>query len=462
MIRRNFSLLFTFILTSLYLIPGDVYAQKKASPGWKAGTARLDITPKIPMWLAGYGGRDHESEGTLTEIWAKALALEDANGKRGVLITTDLLGMPQDISNRIRKQLETKFGISRSQIILNSSHTHSGPVIGESLQDIYPLNAEQQQKVINYSKKLEEEIVNLAAKAFKNLEPAKIYSENGVTRFQVNRRNNKEATLSQQTELSGPNEYSVPVLKVVNAKGKLKAIAFGYACHPTVLSLYKWSGDYPGFAQIELEKSYPGVTAMFFQGAGADQNPLPRRTIPLAKQYGSELVAAVERVLEEDMKELSPSLTIAYTEIDLKLAPVQSKAELEEMVKTAPGYQKKWASRILKLVNSGEKFPSSYPYPLQVWRLGEQPIMTLGGELVIQYAIDLKRIFGQNLFVMGYSNDVMTYIPSEIILKEGGYEGAAAHMVYGLPSKWAPGVEKTIIDAMTKLGEKAGLKKLTK
>jgi len=67
------------------------------------------------------------------------------------------------------------------------------------------------------------------------------------------------------------------------------AVAFGYACHATVLSIYQFSGDYPGFAQIEIEKSYPGVTALFFQGAGADQNPLPRRTIPLARQYAVPL-----------------------------------------------------------------------------------------------------------------------------------------------------------------------------
>ncbi|HEY0772055.1 MAG TPA: neutral/alkaline non-lysosomal ceramidase N-terminal domain-containing protein, partial [Sphingobacteriaceae bacterium] len=431
--------------------------------GWKAGTARMNITPEQPMWLAGYGGRDHESEGTLVDIWAKALALEDANGKKAILITTDLLGMPQEISNRIRAQLNTRFGLSKAQIILNSSHTHSAPVLGDALPDIYPMNAAQWEKVNKYSKKLEEQIVSLAAKALKDLEPAKVFTQNGVTRFQVNRRNNKEATLTQQTELKGPNEYSVPVRKVVNSKGKLKAIAFGYACHPTVLSLYKWSGDYPGYAQIELEKAHPGVTALFFQGAGADQNPLPRRTIALAKQYGHELFAAVERVMEEDdMKEVSPTLTTAYKEIDLKLAPVQPKEELEKMAKNSPGYEKRWAERVLGKVNRGESFPTSYPYPLQVWQLGEQPIMTLGGELVIQYAIDLKRIFGQNLFVMGYSNDVMTYIPSELILKEGGYEGALAHMVYGLPSKWAPGVEKTILDEMTKLAEEAGLKKVTK
>ena len=112
-------------------------------------------------------------------------------------------------------------------------------------------------------------------------------------------------------------------------RGDLKAVAFGYSCHPTVLNLYKWSGDYAGFAQLELEKAYPGVTALFFQSAGGDQNPLPRRTIPLAQQYGRELAAAVERVLDEDMRPLSARLATAYSEVDLAFAKAPTEAHLD-------------------------------------------------------------------------------------------------------------------------------------
>jgi neutral ceramidase len=135
----------------------------------------------------------------------------------------------------------------------------------------------------------------------------------------VNRRKNREAELTHLTHLNGPNDYSVPVLKVEDMKGNIKAVVFGYACHPTVLDGYEWCGDYPGFAQIELEKLYPGATALFFQGAGADQNPLPRRSIPLARQYGKELAAAVERVIDEPMRELQPRLETAYSEISLEM-----------------------------------------------------------------------------------------------------------------------------------------------
>lgn len=442
---------------SFLVLINPVLAQNNSALVWKAGVSRADITPKMAMPMAGFASRTHSSEGTLHSIWAKALALEDSNGKKAVMISTDLLGFPKDVSDRIRDRIKTKYGLDRAQILLNSSHTHSGPVIGDALMDIYVLDKEQIERIRTYTKTLEDQIVNMVGEALKNSEPAELYAQNGVTRFQVNRRNNAANLLTQLTELQGPNDYAVPVIKVVNSKGDIKAIAFGYACHPTVLSGYDWSGDYTGFTQIELEKAYPGATALFFQGAGADQNPLPRHTVPLAKQYGKELAAAVERVLEEDMRKLPSGLITSYSEIDLPLATPPTEAEYTKFINTtAVPYQKRWAERMRGKIISGEKLMTSYPYPVQVWSIGNQPIVSLGGELLIEYAIKIKHMLGADAFVYGYSNDVMAYVPTSLVLKEGSYEGES-HTVYGLPSKWQVGIETRILNEVIKLSEKTGL-----
>jgi len=455
--KTLFSLLFPIVIFVCIIAP-DVIGQPSNERGWKAGVARAVITPEEPMWLAGYAARDHVSEGTLVDLWIKVLAIQDEKGKKAVLITSDLLGYPRGMSEHIRNQIAVSYGLTRSQIILSCSHTHTGPVLDGALFDIYPLDAKQKEAIKKYSSSLEKKIVELTGEAIRSLVPAKIYSQNGVTRFQVNRRNNTEATINLATELKGPNDYAVPVLKVTDSAGKMLAVTFGYSCHATVLSTYQFSGDYPGFAQLELEKLYPGTTAMFFQGAGADQNPLPRRTIPLAQQYGKELAAAVERVLGEEMTELEPSLSTAYSEVDLKFSAPPTKEELMKMEKETQGYQKSWASNQLKEMSENGSLRTSYPYPLQVWKLGSQPIMTFGGELVIEYAIEMKKIFGPQVFIIGYANEDMAYIPSETILKEGGYEGESSMMVYGLPGKWEPGIQATIVNEMMKLASKAGLK----
>jgi len=434
-----------------------VSAQVRNYKGWEAGVARVVITPDQPLWMAGYANRDHPSEGKLVDLWAKALALQDSAGKQVVLVTADLVGIPKRLSDHIRDELKRRFNLSRSQIAINTSHTHTGPVLADALVAIYPVDSVQQHAIDQYTGQLGEKIVALVDKALHSMEPVQLYSGNGVTRFQVNRRNNVESTISLQSDLNGPNDYAVPVIKVENNKGELIAVAFGYACHNTVLAGYKWSGDYAGFAQLELEKAHPGATALFLQGCGADQNPLPRRTVPLARQYGRDLAAAVDRVLDEDMQLLSPHLTNAYAEVELALNPPPSKEELTKMAAGFSDYRKRWADHLLRDMDRGEALRTSYPYPVEVWKLGDQPMIILGGEVVVGYAIGLKHIFGQNVFVLGYSNDVMSYIPTAKILQEGGYEGASSQMVYGLPNTWRSDIETTILQQVLEVAKQAGI-----
>jgi len=446
----------TFSLIILCCNPASAQ-NNSTNYSWKAGVSSVKITPSESMPMAGFASRTHSSEGILHDIWAKALIIEDSKGKKAVMISSDLLGFPKVMSDPIRDRIKVQYGLGRDQILLNSSHTHSGPVIGDALTDVYLLDNQQVASVLKYSKILEDQIVKLVGDAIKNMEPVELYSQNGVTRFQVNRRNNNANLLTQLTELQGPNDFAVPVLKAVTTKGDLKAIAFGYACHPTVLSGYDWSGDYPGYAQIELEKDHPGTTALFFQSSGADQNPLPRHTAPLAKQYGRELAAAVDRVLEEEMKKLPSNLITSYSELDLPLAASPTEAELTKIVNTsAVAYQKRWAQRFLNKIKAGEKLITSYPYPVQVWSIGNLPLVSLGGELLVEYGIKIKQMLGEDTFVYGYSNDVMSYVPSSTVLKEGGYEGESAHTVYGLPSKWQVGVESRILNEVLRLAEKNG------
>ncbi len=443
-------LFFLYLFTSASKINGAL-----SDTGWKAGTAKVKITPAENLWLAGYAARTRPSEGKLHDLWAKALFLEDTDGNNALLITTDLVGVSKEFSDRIRNKLNDLWGLSRSQIILNSSHTHSGPVLTNILTNIYPLDDQEKEKIQRYSEWLEEQLITLAEKAIKSLKPVNLYAGNGVVRFQVNRRNNPESKIGKINDLNGPNDYAVPVLKIENKKsGKTKAIVFGYACHPTVLDGYLWSGDYPGFAQLQLEKDYKGALAMFFQGAGADQNPLPRRSVPLARQYGKELAAAVARVLEEKMRPLSTGLKTIYSEINLEFNNPLSKKQLIRFRDENSGYQKRWAEDMLKQIERGIPFEKNYPYPVQLWQIGEQTIVSLGGELLVSYAIALKKALGNDIFVMGYSNDVMTYIPGEKVLAEGGYEGETAHVVFGHPSTWKAGIEQKIIDEVISLERK--------
>jgi len=450
-LKKSISIwIFICLVFSLSLLQAqDVSGSTEKIESWKAGIAKVVITPQEYMWMAGYAARDKPAEGKLHDLWAKALALEDAEGNRVLLIITDIIGFSRDLSLSICDRLKKEYSLERKNIILSSSHTHSGPVININLEGIYPLKDDKQKKQIeNYRTFIEEKIIAIAGKALNSLEPARLSSGTGIARFAVNRRENKaNEEFLYLPEVNGPSDHVVQVINVSDTSDQPMAVVFGYSCHATCLDINMWSGDYPGFAQVELEKIYPGITSMFFAGFGADQNPIPRRSIPLARQYGKELAIAVEKVVEEPIKLLSPSIRTIYNEIDLDLVPPPGIEKLKEVAEEGNDWQRTWAENMKKKIISGQEFPDSYPfYPVQSLQLGEQTLVVLGGEVVVDYAFLLRDTLGNDLMIMAYANDVMTYIPSERILKEGDYEGETSMWVYGHHGTWLPGLEKKILN----------------
>jgi len=433
---------------------------------WKAGLAKTNITPDVPLWLAGYASRTNPATGKAMDLWLKVLALQDTNGNRALILTSDTLGIPQSIYQHSCAALKEKFGLEPRQILLTASHTHCGPVLRNALYDAYPLDARQRELIEKYSTWFEASLLEVASQAMASLSPVRLAAGQGTTRFAVNRRNNpagKVPELISQGALKGPMDHSVPVLAISSPDGALKAVLFGYACHNTVMSFDKWCGDYAGFAQIALEKSHPGANAMFFMGCGGDQNPLPRGRLEMAERYGDMLAAAVEEVLIappaeatdglEPLGMLAPTLETTMQMVTLDFGPAPSESDLQEMKAGTNASPWRYATRLLKELAAGKSFPRSYPYPMQAWRFGgSQLLLTLGGEPVVDYAIKFKTEFGSRTWVAGYCNDVMTYIPSLRVLKEGGYEGGKAMIPYGQPAlRWGDDVEELITSAAREL-----------
>ncbi len=492
---------------------------------WKVGLAQVKITPERPMWLAGYAARTKPAEGTLDDLWVKVLALESAAGERAVLVTSDLVGFPRDLADRIAGAVKERFHLDRSALMLTCSHTHSGPVLQNALWDIYPLDDQQKELITEYTTALEKKIIDCIGQALRSMEPARLEAGEGQCHYAVNRRNNKEAEVEKLRAagqpLRGPTDPTVFVLAVRkagvraqqpaesagasastgpsassgpsgngqagtpkqtvphnpeqppcptgtgNGQGSqpdqpaahsLRAIVFGYACHATTLADYLWSGDYPGFAQAALQEKYPGAQAMFYIGCGADQNPLPRRKVDLAKQYGRQLADAVAQVLSQPMRLIEPALATAWVEIPL--AWEQPKEEDLKKLSAQENYQGRWARRLLAERAEGKPWATGYPaYPVQVWRLGQQQLwIALGGEVVVDYQLRLRQIYGPTTWVAGYANDVMAYIPSHRVWQEGGYE-AGAFSVYGYPAvRWAESIETDILQAVERAVQNVGIK----
>ncbi|MGH9661663.1 MAG: neutral/alkaline non-lysosomal ceramidase N-terminal domain-containing protein, partial [Bryobacteraceae bacterium] len=99
------------------------------------------------------------------------------------------------------------------------------------------------------------------------------------------------------------------------------------------------------------------------------------------------------------------------------------------------------------------------PYPVQAVALGNLTLVALGGEVVVDYALRIKKEYGERgLVVAGYSNDVMSYIPSRRVLTEGGYEADMSQVYYGLPGPYGEEVEERVMGAVRTVMRRVGRK----
>ncbi len=406
----------------------SVCADAQTEPQWKAGVAKVKITPTESIWMAGYAARTKPSEGVQTELYLKAVALDDGSGRPAVLVTSDLVGLRRQVADRIVERCQKQFGLTRDHLLINSSHTHSGPVTGE----FNPRAGYEGQKAVvsRYTDMLVDKAVETVGVALKQMSPARLEFAQGFAGFAVNRRRAHPGTRG----LPGPVDHDVPVLAIRNADGSLRAVVFGYACHNTALGAYQINADYAGYAQEALEKVYPDATALFVMGTGADANPLPRYqgtdpsligySVDLATMYGKILATSVDLVLHGKMKVLAGPLMTGFERVDIPFQTPPSRSELQARLKDNDSNIRAQSERMLRAIERDGKLPAHYSYPVQVWQFGPSlTFIALGGEVVVDYSLRLKAQHGwEDTWVAAYSNDVFAYVPSARVLKEGGYE----------------------------------------
>src|SRR5574341_191635 len=311
--------------------PAQRARAQRSSGAMKADLARSVITPEKNLWMAGYANRSKPSEGKIHELYAKALAVQDARGNRAVIVTTDVLGLPRALTSEISEHANKSYGLKREQILFNSSHTHTGPVLKSSLAGAYNLDTAQSALVDEYTQQLKGKLIKLIGKAIKDMSPAKLSYGRGEAPFAMNRRQFNPNAVVIGVNPDGVVDREVPVLRVEATDGKLRGVVFGYACHNTTLTgeFYQFSGDYAGFAQEAVERAHPGAVALFVMGCGADINPYPRSKLDLAQQHGDTLAKSVEQVLNGEMAPLQSAIKSVIGGVMIPFATPPTNEELQ-------------------------------------------------------------------------------------------------------------------------------------
>ncbi len=455
----------------MLLISSFCSAQSRA-PEWKAGVATRKLTPDGPIWLAGYANRTAPSDGVDLDVFAKALALDDGHGGRIVIVTLDLIGVPPELRAFAERESAQHFGLKPHELLLNASHTHSAPQVSPDrmvLERTFSRAAKTADvdAVNAFQTFLQRTVVDVIGESLQASAPARLEFNQARAGFAMNRRRlEPNGTYSNNPNPTGPVDHDVPVLRVIGADGKLRAVLFGYACHNTTLGGSRISGDYAGHAQRFLEAAHPGATALFMMGCGGDQNPYPRGAMvpgqpveQLAEQHGRALANAVFTALAARPRPVPGPLRAALADALLDYEPLSAK-ELETFnatEHTPPILQRAQALRAA--LQKGER-PAALPCPVQVVQFG--PALTLvaiGGEVVVDYSLRIKReLKGEaDVWVAGYSNHVFGYLGSRRVIEEGGYEGIGANIrILNHPGRFTFAAEDVIMAKVHELRRSLG------
>jgi hypothetical protein len=431
-----------------------------ACPAWaqfRAGVARVKITPETPVWLSGFAARTEPSRGVAQDIWAKVLAVEDDRESRFVLVTADIIGFTREISDEIAARALKKYKLERRQILFNASHTHSGPSIWPRLHVAPGFGPEVDRQMRAYADRLIEDIDAAIGRALDGMQAAEIGFAEAQANFATNRRVEALAAWQPGKRFPAPVDTSVPVMHVTSG-GKTLAIVFGYACHNTVLTseFNDVSGDYAGHAQLALEARYPGAAAMFVTLCAGDQRAAPRGKKELAEQHGRTLGENVATVVSK-AERVRGALRTAYAVVPIPFQ-VHTRETYAGEAKSGDPFMARRGRLMLEAFDAKRPITAS-PFPVQAVRFGDGPAwVALGGEVVIDYQVQLKKEFGASrIAVLGYSNDVMGYIPSRRVQREGGYEAGDALLYFSQPGWFTEEVEDIVMGAARRVLEEVGV-----
>lgn len=424
-------------------------AAEEVRTGYSFGTGSVDVTPQGPIRLSGYAVRKTETETVNQRLFAKALALTSAGSQPAVIVAVDNCGVPKHVRDRVAANLTRKKGLPNERFAICSTHTHSAPLLAGGIPNMFgePVPDEQMERVQRYTDGLAEKIEQAALQALEGLKPGQLYWGQGSANFAANRRTK-----------GGPIDHDLPILVAKDAAGKVKAVLANYACHCTTVGgdFNQVHGDWAGVAREAIQRNNPEAVALVAIGCGADSNPDPRGLLDQARQHGEDVAREVQRLLAGELKPLIGALECRAKEIELPFEPLPTREQWEERAKQ-PGIVGYHAQQQLKKLAAGQKLPETLPYLISAWNFGPQLAMVfLPGEVVVDYSLRLKKeLDGRRLWMNAYANDVPCYIPSERILREGGYEAESSLWYYDRPARLAPATEGMIIATVKELVPRA-------
>jgi len=449
----------------LLVISGSLLAaltagvSQAASSGLKAGLAARTVNPTKPAAIIGHRCMKLFDQ-PYADLRVQAVVLEDERGKRLAWLGADFCVIPHAFVDRLKKEIHAKHRIEPGAVCINASHTHSAPPLNRSMAAV-PEHWDPE-----YAERVLREAVAAVGDAVARLEPARLRYVADTCKVGINRRSGKPGHVSMRPNPEGVVDHRAQVIAVEPTScGDLIGVVVKYACHPVTTGGIGLGPDYPGFMRTMVEKRHPSAVVVFLQGCGADvrirvvnddMSGWVRGTIQRAEGFGRELADAVERALKKPGAPIHGPIQARCTEIPLPIV-VQSDEAYKEAAARSDAFSGSWGKQFAERIARGEKIPAVWPYRIQAFRLGSGPapftLVALDGEVFTEYGLNLDRMLKPaTTMVLGYSNGVVTYLPTAKALHDGGYE-PNAYRYFGVPGPYKPEVEQTVLKTAAELAQ---------
>ena len=412
------------VVAMCFLNAGQIFTGKPdtGNKTISAGVAKVNITPRVPVVMAGYGSRTEPFKGINDELYAAATVFNDGINKAAI-ITAEVISFSHQCWEELTSRIEQETGIRREFIILAPVHTHGAPstrIHGDNVD----------KDLLEYNMALRDKLVAVTVEAVNNLQPSRIGMGSGICRMSMNRRAlNANGGIRLGKNPYGACDQEVAVVRIDDQEGNPVSIFVNWPTHATVMGggNYMVTGDWPGAARryVEGEFSFP-LIATITAGASGDIDPIYR--VKPDFRWGE--MEEIGIILGREVIRVAGEITT------WPAGPINANQRLISL----PGKEPSRSNQPEEVYKPGPDVDVT----LSVLKVGNIVFAGISGEVFTEIGMRVKELSPyKNTIVITHCNGASGYLITDHAFSEGGYEVSVTRAM--------PGGEKIIVDQLTEM-----------
>jgi len=374
---------------------------------FRASVVKVDITPKSPQWLMGYGPR--LSTGVHDPIFHRIVAMDDGT-TQFFLVASDLCIFSPTVYDDAMQRLQRETGIEARNVWWTVTHTHAGPEVGPpGMYDVLLAGRSDHEWNRDYAEFTVASLIQGIKDARARLSPARLGIGTGISAANINRRaRDVDGTISLGLNPDGPVDRQIGLIRLDKPDGTPLALIANYAMHGTVLGgqFTQISGDGPGIVSAYVERKL-GAPMLYVNGAAGNIAPIysvyPTPKSAHLSEFG---VLLGDRILEANRLLAAPA-----GEVRLQ--------SMETFVETPRKAGLGWPVGLERYAAKD----GQVRIPVRYLRLNDTVLWAAPVEMFCEIAFAVRQASPfRHTFFFGYTNGWLGYLPTAKAFEEGGYE----------------------------------------